>query len=996
MSQVLVRLLGSRISMPDYTLRSTVTGQPLAFFSPKPLTPEDLKKVQAALEAQERPTAAPVPTTPYADPGYDPTERSLPMNVFLETLNVVPKMVAQGAQNLLRAAQGKTPVPASEQLKRIASPSSLLGVETVLEEAGMPAGTTRKVAGFVGDLLTPGVPLGKVLAPVGKTVRAAGEYARTASKGVDDLTRMFVQYPGLQSFVTSTGESARDALRLRDAQIAGYTNKAKEAAAQIFKGISAADREKIAFHIDDPAQFPLPANRPELARAAQEFSQRMSTILQTDVAKGLPTRLMPDYVPYVVGEQDILRRKVAEIPELFGTTRFSKARKYPSLSAVKAAGGIVDPAELAVIRERSSARAWANIDLTRQMAAEFGTTASTAGARKLDMNRVLLPDTLKRQLKNTYFPEKIAKELEDSAIFYKDVNPILRAFRGTTRLYKTVQTTLNPAYYANNIQGNLTGQVLGGMDPETVVPRTMKATTEVARLAKPQNTLRRTKLTANLTYGQAFDAANEFNLFGGSEAAAEFARVTGKTGLTRPTDIIRAAGAKYVEDPARWALFTDRLRKGDSVRQAAIHVKNFLFDYDELTPFEKGLRDYGLVPYYAWKRKIYPALFRGAGLNTQKLRRLQLYYDVPDMFLEHGEEPLALPEWAQSENYVPQPASITKYFGKDPRGTELMRVANPIADLNDLANIRGMTADMLGEIPKASLELLTGQDLRTGRQLVDPKTGLSEASPLGAFLENQRIAGRSVPSGGTRPFVTEEGDITLKQEPVAAFVTRHLPIPMLSYAQQVAGDVRKPQDNEMWLKNTLLRGVGLTPYTLSYEAQNKAYEDRLLQELNDLERENLRLEGDITEEALRPPRPVESSLWQRLLQQESGANPNVRMSPKGAIGIAQVLPTTAADPGITGAADIFSLAKDLGISIPNRGTITEKATFLLQRYPELNEAFGRQYFAALLSRYNQNIPLALAAYNAGIGRVDNFVQTGEALPKETQQYVASILRQRGE
>ena len=96
----------------------------------------------------------------------------------------------------------------------------------------------------------------------------------------------------------------------------------------------------------------------------------------------------------------------------------------------------------------------------------------------------------------------------------------------------------------------------------------------------------------------------------------------------------------------------------------------------------------------------------------------------------------------------------------------------------------------------------------------------------------------------------------------------------------------------------------------------------------------------------------------RLIQQESNFNPTA-VSPKGAIGLTQLLPSTA---------------QDLGVD-PNN--------------IEQNIFGGAQYLRQMMDRYPGNMPFALAAYNAGMGNVDKY----KGIPpfKETQNYVKNIL-----
>lgn len=70
--------------------------------------------------------------------------------------------------------------------------------------------------------------------------------------------------------------------------------------------------------------------------------------------------------------------------------------------------------------------------------------------------------------------------------------------------------------------------------------------------------------------------------------------------------------------------------------------------------------------------------------------------------------------------------------------------------------------------------------------------------------------------------------------------------------------------------------------------------------------------------------------------------------------------------------------------------------------PEDNIKIGIAYFAKLLQKYDGSIPIALTAYNAGIGKVDSWIKDGiikedgsdvENIPyRETNNYVRKILR----
>jgi soluble lytic murein transglycosylase-like protein len=109
---------------------------------------------------------------------------------------------------------------------------------------------------------------------------------------------------------------------------------------------------------------------------------------------------------------------------------------------------------------------------------------------------------------------------------------------------------------------------------------------------------------------------------------------------------------------------------------------------------------------------------------------------------------------------------------------------------------------------------------------------------------------------------------------------------------------------------------------------------------------------------------VRTELVRAVIQVESGFNPAAH-SPKGAMGLMQLMPATARELGV---ANPYNAAENI------RG--------------------GVAYLRQLLDRYQDNEELALAAYNAGPAAVDKH---GENVPpyRETRDYVSRINRMAG-
>lgn len=103
---------------------------------------------------------------------------------------------------------------------------------------------------------------------------------------------------------------------------------------------------------------------------------------------------------------------------------------------------------------------------------------------------------------------------------------------------------------------------------------------------------------------------------------------------------------------------------------------------------------------------------------------------------------------------------------------------------------------------------------------------------------------------------------------------------------------------------------------------------------------------------------VDPALVRAVIETESNWNPKA-WSHKGAGGLMQLIPTTAQRYG---AYDVFN--------------------------PQQNVDAGVKYLKTLLERYNGNLDLALAAYNAGEGAVDR--AHGVPAFRETRSYVQKV------
>jgi hypothetical protein len=185
---------------------------------------------------------------------------------------------------------------------------------------------------------------------------------------------------------------------------------------------------------------------------------------------------------------------------------------------------------------------------------------------------------------------------------------------------------------------------------------------------------------------------------------------------------------RTIENNARLAHFLDRVvGRGKSAEEAALSVKKYLFDYGDLTHFERNVMK-RIMPFYTWTRKNVPlqleALYKTPEKfapiaipirNREPLDLLRLKYANPNLY---HRLPLELQRTLTTVTYVPMEGLL------------------PAADLSKVVDPGQLIWELLSPFIKEPIEQIANVDVYSSRKI---QTNRGETQPWLGIEVNPRI-----------------------------------------------------------------------------------------------------------------------------------------------------------------------------------------------------------------------------------------------------------------
>ncbi len=515
--------------------------------------------------------------------------------------------------------------------------------------------------------------------------------------------------------------------------------------------------------------------------------------------------------PYITGG----RRSYAMKSALDKTVPFREALADPKLKTV---GNI---AELLQRRHMESVRALTETQLVRDYLGEFGSTVAKPGYTQFSeafIKSSKMPQELADAVAGQYLPAAIVKNLETYQLRLADPTAMDGIFRQGTRLWKTMATTLRfPAHQANNFLGNVANMYAGGnMPAHQVVNKYWQASRALQNEAK-----------ASPAMAAMIEEARRLGVIG-EQAGREGIEFAGsamrgaKTGLSQVMEgaynplnpdnpayeAVRRFNQQRIEDPAKLALFLYERQLGKSAEQASVTVRRVLFDYNELSPVERQIRDF--VPFYTWTRKNIPLQLATFVENPSKISHQQQFLNLwREWSRLEGQEPLTRED---VRSYAEPSEMITVPL----RGREGSPVALttrlPFFDLSLLspATVGEEVGQRISPLITTPMSLLTGRNVLTGQSLDREKM--------------PNLPGRLLPEalGGAAP-IGPRG--ALRQTGRQQLLTGLAPVPLDPLWRSL---VQNPETENLptgW--DLLVRSLSLTPTVLSPQLQRQVREEQL-------------------------------------------------------------------------------------------------------------------------------------------------------------------------
>lgn len=413
-----------------------------------------------------------------------------------------------------------------------------------------------------------------------------------------------------------------------------------------------------------------------------------------------------------------------------------------------------------------------------------------------------------------FVPRAIAEDIQSlggSPEITGAIGTFVRGLDFATNFWKGTVTSLFPAFHARNAVSNVQNSFLRiGVDVLNPIRRA-----EAQALLRGTDDVFVTKLGERYTMRELAREMRDEGLEGtfASRTELQTSRTTGEViGDNRAFRGGRRVG-NAIENEAKATLFLSEVRHGMTPKQAAHITKQFLFDYDNLAPFEREVMRRAF-PFMTFTRKNIPLQLSALGTAPGRQAVIAKFFATPGNQAEIERDLRNWPDFVTN--------GLAKRVGTDSEGRPVLlwNAGAPIEDLNKV-------------LPQTrSSESLGGESARTWLTMLNPfvKFLVEEASGKDLFLDrdlkdvNQiyQVYGKALEKApepvqdwlGFHREYTRKGDVRYEMDPQKFHLIRSF---FLSRLYSTAGKLFDPtKDPVTQALNTF---TGMRIGSVDYETQ---------------------------------------------------------------------------------------------------------------------------------------------------------------------------------
>lgn len=483
-----------------------------------------------------------------------------------------------------------------------------------------------------------------------------------------------------------------------------------------------------------------------LQDAVDLFTKTMKDIPEQYAARGyteLKKNMLESYFPFISekpltrAEADYLRGILGTDISDVGTDAITQILSKQDPNLKKRMTQAVDPAEVNTligrkwlsedpqkvlkVRMTNAYKGFAQLDALQSMLQDYGKRLTSfvddaakipKGYLQVEVKPTVSGQTLleaaTKDSKNVFIiPTEFAKMYNDSAkLMFDKSDGFLGLIDKATNIYKRWAYLYNPRHFGRDLASDMERAWYADLN-------TLKPYVDAANW-KPESAFKFAEWSGD---GATLEkAARELGVIGESMLHAEL----GPT-ASLGSKLSRAFGSatQSVNDFTRRALFLDRLQKGDTLENAALVVKKYLFDYSNLTPFEQRVMK-RLIPFYSYMRFNVPLMVDTLLTNPAKMSKFAHLWSALGEDAEPGKAPEFLVKGGAirtGDSYVVPSLSMSD-LSKIPTSGEGVREL--LSNINPLLRI--------------PLEMVTNQSMYTGRPLENYQ-GETDTLPLANLLK---------------------------------------------------------------------------------------------------------------------------------------------------------------------------------------------------------------------------------------------------------------------